>query len=193
MELAHVIRNRRSIRKYKNEKISKELIEEIINLAVWAPSPFNSQPWNFVVISREYILNRRQNIGELLYERSKPLLEQIFGKKDMSPFIVKKFLGDFGGAPYLIGVLRSNRIGDLDLEFQRAAVYAVVQNILLIAYDKGLGTCWIGVDDKMRDIVQEILGITKEMGELLALISIGIPDQRVKDLERKPFNIWYLE
>ncbi|MEN2985879.1 MAG: nitroreductase family protein [Thermodesulfovibrionaceae bacterium] len=193
MELSHVIRNRRSIRKYKNEKISKSLIEEIINLAVWAPSPFNSQPWNFVVISREYILNRRQNVGELLYERSKPLLEQIFGKKDMSQFIVKKFLGDFGGAPYLIGVLRSNRIGDVDLEFQRAAVYAVVQNILLIAYDKGLGSCWIGVDEKMRDIVQDILGITKEMGELLALITIGVPDQRIIDLERKPFNIWYLE
>ena len=191
--LAEVIRNRRSIRKYKSEKISKELVQEIINLAVWCPSPFNSQPWNFVVLSREYIQNKKENVGEFLYKQTEPALEKVFQKKDFSQLIVKKFLGAFGHAPYLIGALRSDRIGDTDLEFQRASVHAVIQNILLIAHDKGLGTCWIGVDEESRKVAQEMLGITQEMGELLGLVAIGIPDQRIRDLERKPFNVWFLE
>lgn len=191
--LSDIIINRRSIRKYKNEKISKKLIKEIINLAVWAPSPFNSQPWNFVVLSREYVLSRKANVGDFLYKETETALEKIFKKKDFSQFIIKKFLKNFGNAPYLIGALRSNRIGDTDVEFQRASVYAVIQNILLLAYDKGLGTCWIGIDEKSRSEAQEILGIDKKKGELLALITIGIPDQRAKDFERKPFNTWFLE
>ncbi len=191
--LSEVIRNRRTVRKYKLETIDKELIREIINLAVWAPSPFNSQPWNFAVLSREYILSRRSNVGKLLYEDTEPALEEVFKKQDMSQFIVKKFLKNFGNAPYLIAPLRSQKIGKIDLEFQKAAIYAVVQNILLIAYNKGLGTCWIGVGEETREQVQDILGIDREKGDLMALIAIGIPDQRIKDLERKQFSIWYFD
>ncbi len=191
--LSDIITNRRSIRKYKDKKISEEIIREIINTAVWAPSPFNSQPWNFVILSREYVLSRKDHIGNFLYEKAKTAIEKISQKKDLSQLIIKKFLKNFGNAPYLIGALRSNRIGDTDIEFQRASVYAVIQNILLLAYDKGLGTCWIGIDEKSRTEAQEILGIDKDKGELLALITIGIPDQRIKTLERKPFHIWFLE
>lgn len=44
------IENRRSIRKYKEDKISKKLLEEIIYSATLAPSAKNRQPWNFVIL-----------------------------------------------------------------------------------------------------------------------------------------------
>ena len=43
------IENRRSIRKYKADKINKELIEDIIYSATLAPSAKNRQPWKFIV------------------------------------------------------------------------------------------------------------------------------------------------
>lgn len=43
------IENRRSIRKYKADKINKELIEDIIYSATPAPSAKNRQPWKFIV------------------------------------------------------------------------------------------------------------------------------------------------
>lgn len=43
------IGNRRSIRKYKEDKISKKLLEEIIYSATLAPSAKNRQPWKFIV------------------------------------------------------------------------------------------------------------------------------------------------
>lgn len=43
------IENRRSIRKYKADKINKELIEDMIYSATLAPSAKNRQPWKFIV------------------------------------------------------------------------------------------------------------------------------------------------
>ena len=189
--LIDAIRGRRSIRKYKPDSVDSGVIRDILDLAVWAPSPFNSQPWNFAVFSHHYVLGRQANVGEFLFRQTVPAMEQVFKKQDLSHLIVKKFLGSFGNAPHLIGVLRSARLGAVDAEFQRAACYAVVQNILLVTHDKGLGACWIGVDEASRQEAQAILGITPEMGELLALITIGVPDQGVRQLERKPFETWF--
>lgn len=50
MELNEVIDKRRSIRKYINKKISKEVVECLIDNARLAPSAKNRQPWNFVVV-----------------------------------------------------------------------------------------------------------------------------------------------
>ena len=51
------IKNRRSIRKYENKKISKELINEIIDAGIYAPSSHNSQPWNFTIITHKKVID----------------------------------------------------------------------------------------------------------------------------------------
>ena len=51
MEFDDVILGRRSIRGYKPDPVSRELIEEILNLAIRAPSSMNTQPWSFYVIT----------------------------------------------------------------------------------------------------------------------------------------------
>ncbi len=53
MQFDDVIRSRRSIRGYKPDPVPKALIEEIIGLAMRAPSSMNTQPWNFYVITGE--------------------------------------------------------------------------------------------------------------------------------------------
>ncbi|WP_114521520.1 nitroreductase [Altererythrobacter sp. ZODW24] len=53
MQFDEVILGRRSIRGYKPDPVSKELIEEIVGLAMRAPSSMNTQPYNFYVISGE--------------------------------------------------------------------------------------------------------------------------------------------
>src|SRR3954464_2537082 len=51
MEFDDVILSRRSIRGYKPDPVPRELIKEILALAMRAPSSMNTQPWNFYVIS----------------------------------------------------------------------------------------------------------------------------------------------
>ncbi|MBB5055074.1 putative oxidoreductase (fatty acid repression mutant protein) [Afipia massiliensis] len=53
MRFDDVILGRRSIRGYKPDPVPKALIEEIIGLAMRAPSSMNSQPWNFYIITGE--------------------------------------------------------------------------------------------------------------------------------------------
>uniref|UniRef100_Q07KQ5 Nitroreductase n=1 Tax=Rhodopseudomonas palustris (strain BisA53) TaxID=316055 RepID=Q07KQ5_RHOP5 len=51
MQFDDVMLGRRSIRGYKPDAVPRKLIEEILALAMRAPSSMNSQPWNFYVIS----------------------------------------------------------------------------------------------------------------------------------------------
>ena len=53
MQYDDVVMGRRSIRGYKPEPVPKALIEEILALAMRAPSSMNTQPWNFYVLSGE--------------------------------------------------------------------------------------------------------------------------------------------
>ena len=53
MDFDEVVRGRRSIRGYRPDPVPKQLIEEIIGLAMRAPSSMNTQPWNFYVVTGE--------------------------------------------------------------------------------------------------------------------------------------------
>ena len=53
MEFDDVIMGRRSIRGYLDKPVPRELIEEVLALAIRAPSSMNTQPWHFHVITGE--------------------------------------------------------------------------------------------------------------------------------------------
>lgn len=55
MELKEAIINRRSIGNVENKEVPKEIIEEIIESAKWAPTRFLTQPWRFFVITKVYL------------------------------------------------------------------------------------------------------------------------------------------
>lgn len=51
MNAIEVIKTRRSIRKYKNQEVPREIIMDILDCARLAPSGYNNQPWHFVVVT----------------------------------------------------------------------------------------------------------------------------------------------
>ncbi len=59
MNLEEGILTRRSIRKYqKNNRISKEDTEALLNMAMHAPSALNTQPWEFIVVDDQNVFNK---------------------------------------------------------------------------------------------------------------------------------------
>ena len=64
MEFDDVILGRRSIRGYKPDPVPRALIEEILALAMRAPSSMNTQPWNFYVVTGEPLARIRQGNTE---------------------------------------------------------------------------------------------------------------------------------
>ncbi|MFL0267378.1 nitroreductase family protein [Candidatus Clostridium radicumherbarum] len=130
-ETLQIIRNRRSIRAFKNEQIKEEELNEIIEAAIYAPSASNKQPWHFTVVQNKELL-------DLLNKSFKEL-----AKKSDNDYI--KRVGDnenyhvFYNAPTVIIVS-----GDENNNYAAVDTAAAVENMLLAAEAQGIGGCWIG-------------------------------------------------
>lgn len=158
MEIQEALLNRRSIRKYKNQKISKEELDKILKAAVYAPSAMNLQPWQFIVIDDK----------EVLIETIKSIPYAEMLKQSAAAILV---CGDAGIEKNESWLLQN--------------CSAVTQNILLSAYGLGIGSCWIGIQG-MDDIVKNIkhqFGLPDNIVPV-SLVSLGYPDEEVKAEER---------
>ncbi len=62
MEILRILKERRSIRKYQKKEIPKEIIEDIIDCARFAPTAINIQPWEFIVVTDK---NMREKIADI--------------------------------------------------------------------------------------------------------------------------------
>lgn len=151
-DLIDVIYSRRSIRKYKDTPVSKEILETLLKAAMSAPTATNAQPWEFVVITDP------ETLAEL--RRSTPFARI--------------------NAPAAISVLGSermqrNKTGD---KFWVQDCSAATENILLAATALGLGTVWVGIHPitLFTRPVARILNLPQGV-KPLNLIFVGYPDE----------------
>ena len=124
MEIQEALLNRRSIRKYKNQKINKEDIDKILKAAMYAPSAMNLQAWQFIVIDDKDVL--------IETIKSIPYAEML--KQSAAAILV---CGDSSVEKNESWLLQN--------------CSAVIQNILLSAHGLGIGSCWIGIHG-MNDV-----------------------------------------
>lgn len=130
-----IILKRRSIRKYTDRKISEELMTELLEAGMCAPSAGNERPWHFIVVTERDLLN-----GITEFHEYAQMLRQ---------------------APAAIIVcadLTCNKYPAANYWIQDCS--AATENILLTAQDKGLGACWLGV----YPIEKRIQGLTRLLG-----------------------------
>lgn len=170
--VADLIRKRRSVRLFREEPVPQELVENLLDVAVWAPNHLNRQPWRFILFQGEarkvfaqamvatYSTEERTQYGEV----KRQYLEQV--------------------PAHLIVVLKEDprqKVWDEDY----AAVCALIQNFQLAAWEAGLGVVWktnhYGYDPEFRDAV----GVRP--GEKIAgVLHIGYPRVVPEPVERKP-------
>ena len=77
MELTETIRKRRSVRKYRDEVVPAEVLEELLNLACWAPSAENEQPWYYVALTSAEALRELQETMKFVADDMKVHLEEL--------------------------------------------------------------------------------------------------------------------
>ncbi len=169
MDLYEAIMNRRSHRMYKPDLPPREVLERVINAALWAPSGTNAQPWEITVMAGkvrdDFVKLCSKSLDELLpYLRKMEVPEK-------SRDLVARFFKDLGGAPVVIAVtLFKNPETHMNMANIQSGA-ALMQNLLLAAHAEGLGTCWMtGVNYVEKEIL-EFLG--KPNGQLLAITPIG--------------------
>ena len=158
MNVTECLKTRRSIRKYKADKVDHSVIDSIVSLASYSPSWKNTQITRYIAIEDSSLQN------------------EIADRLDYNSNIIRQ-------APVLMAVtFRKGRCGyERDGSFttkkgdrwQMFDVGAACQTFCLAAWDKGLGTVIMGVFDE--DEIAELLGIPEDQ-ELGALIALGYPD-----------------
>jgi nitroreductase len=156
--LAH-IEQRRSIRRYTDEPVSREDLETLLRAGMAAPSASNRRPWQFVVVTEPERL-------EALRRR------QLFGRYTAPAAIV--VCGDMARA-----------LPPPARDFWVVDCSAATENILLAATGLGLGTVWIGVYPlkPLMALVSGAVGLPRTVRPL-SLIWVGHPDEDKPALDR---------
>lgn len=185
MELLEAVMNRRSVRKYKEDPVPREVLEQLLETACWAPSAENMQPWYFVALTKPEDIRLLQETMEQVSEAMKPHLEELYPRHPRIVNEVTGFLRRLGGAPvYVLAFLQQDYgpVRDSMLESTAEAI----QNLLLAAHEKGLGTCWVnaatglGFGPALREL------FAPEKGEFVSLVTLGYPEQTPRTPGRKP-------
>ncbi len=169
MELVDAIKKRRSIRKFKTDQIPEEVINELLELSVWAPSGMNQQPWVFSVIQdRSYLEELSVKSKSILLDR----IDEIPVLRRYARIMSNPKYDIFYHAPTLLLVYGDARVPTY---FQDCSLAA--QNLMLLAWEKGLGSCWIGFAHFACDTpeVKDKLAVPEHY-ELVASIVLGFPD-----------------
>ncbi|MBS5114675.1 MAG: nitroreductase family protein [Erysipelotrichaceae bacterium] len=168
MELQECLIKRRSIRQYTNQSVSNEIIESLIQAAIYAPSWKNSQ------VSRYYVLNEKAKIKQFMQYFPSFNQESL---KDAPVLIISTVVKGRSGY---------NRQGEAETHlghgWQCFDNGLQVQNICLKATELGLGSLIVGIYDEkgIRDYLQ-----IPDTEDLMAIIAIGYYNETVEMPKRK--------
>ena len=160
MKATDCIVGRRSIRKFKNDKISHSLLESIVSTASFSPSWKNTQITRYIAIEDTSIIKKIAD--DFTPEFNANIIRQV------STLIAVTFVK--GRCGFERDGSYSTKKGD---RWQMFDVGAACQTFCLAAHEAGLGTVIMGIWDE--DGITEYLDIP-ETQELAALIAIGYPD-----------------
>jgi len=188
MDLETVIRSRRSIRKFKTNPVPKELIEEILDLAFWAPSGMNQQNWHFVVVRGAKLTTLRGISKRSFDEHVETNLSKVFTDKPKIVRATKRFFSTLGGAPVVILAYRMSTVEGESTDTQSVA--AAIQNLLLAAHARGIGACWMTGPTHLAADIDRLVGIDDL--RLQAVIPIGYSDVRPPIPTRKGGKVQWI-
>jgi nitroreductase len=151
MELFEAIKNRRSIRRYKDDPVDDEKIKAILEAGRWAPSWKNTQCWRFIVVRDAGIKAR---LADTLIG---PVRDGVKGKNGaadavrQAPVVIVA-CAELGRSGLNAGTVATDK-GD----WYMFDVALAMQNIVLAAHALGLGTVHVGLLDHQK--AAEILGV----------------------------------
>jgi nitroreductase len=115
MSLIDVVLDRRSIRRYEQKEIPKDVLDKILEAGRQAPSAANRQPWHFIVLTDSDI------------------------KKELSKGLFNRFIKD---APVtVVGCAHEYLIAG---KWSIVSTTRALQNMVIAAWALGVGSCWIG-------------------------------------------------
>jgi len=172
------------------------VLEDILKVACWSPSGYNTQPWRISVVGGEVLEDLKQalikaydvspkgqpeigwyNLGEVQQLRRRSLGYRILEAKGIARQDMparaewNKTMLRFFGAPAAMVIYTEKERGDIAL----CDLGMLAEAIMLAAHGRGLGTCILGITAQYPDVVRRTLGLDDGMLIVMSL-AIGYPD-----------------
>jgi nitroreductase len=172
MELEVALKSRRSIRRYKPKDVPQNLVDELLDLARFAPSSMNGQPCSFIVIRDPAIRSRLADL-----------------KDECCPMEKRHFPATMiRTAPVVIAVCVDRQCGH-DRIIENGVLAA--SHLLLAAHGRGLGSVFMTAyrDDEPRLLIEvrKLLAIPDDV-DPIALLPLGYPDEMPPPKIMKPLS-----
>ena len=174
MDTIEAIRTRISVKRFTQQPVEREKIEQLLEAGAQAPNHYKVRPWRFIVISGK----ARNRLGEVMAE--------VFRQKfpDMPPEALDKERAKPLRSPVIIAVGVNEPSEQKVLEIENVcAAAAACENILLAANAIGLGGHWRTGGPAREPEVRKFLGLSPEQ-EVIAFLYIGYPEMSPPPAQR---------
>ncbi|MFT4570059.1 MAG: nitroreductase [Hyphomicrobiaceae bacterium] len=188
MDFLELIHTTGAVRRLRPDPVPRELIERLLAAAICAPSPGNSQGWDFVVVQAP---EQRRPLAQAMRDAVTPLLPPVGAD------VPRRHKRMIEGAHHLLAHLE-----DVPLwifvcgrpvypasapaqEWIAPAVYPAAQNLVLAARALGLGSVFTTYHKPCEEKVRELLDLPEDV-EIAVSIPLGYPDEPFRRVWRKP-------
>lgn len=186
LNVNEAIFGRRSVRSYAPGKVDKDTIAYLLDAAVHAPTAVYEEPWSFIVIQDEALLQRLSDRAKILVasEVKKNLSEQ---NKRLLAVVSNPDFNIFYDATTLIAIAVKPTS-----PYVSADAWLAAENLLLAAHAVGLGSCIVGFAIGVLNTaeVKQELGIPEKLS-VVAPVVVGKPYGDTPLLPRKKAEILY--
>lgn len=190
MELLHALKTRRSLAQLKPDPVPRELIEQLLEAATWAPNHKKVEPWKFFVFSGD----SRQKLADAFIQNYQ--LDHPGASEEEFAGPGRKSANRVLRSPLVIVVTSESGANEIQTLENYGAVSAAVEHILLTAHALGLGAFWRTGEaayTSPRNAIKELIGAS-ESTQIAAFLLIGFPAVGEKNSPRAPFQektVWF--
>ncbi|KTD67618.1 nitroreductase [Legionella santicrucis] len=181
IDIMDALYNRRAVRHYLSKKVDSEIIHQLLDAAVHAPSALHEESRGFVVIQNKSLLDRiSESAKQLTMDEKKKKFD--LQEEHILQVVQQEEFNVFYNAPTLI-VICSTFKGT----FVNADCWLAAENLMLAALTYGLATCVIGFSVPALNLPEwkKELGIPKKMTAVVPII-LGWPSSHTLPTSHKP-------
>jgi nitroreductase len=187
MDVFDAMETCRAMRHLKPDPIPTEIVDKLLWAATRAPSPGNSQGWDFVVVDDPGAKRRIATAVQAVMTDRVAAMPRPDRTTRLMLDGTARLIATLGEAPVLIfvcgGVVYPP--GAPREQFTWSALYPAAQNILLAARALGLGTVFTTMHMTAEPTVREVLGIPDHI-KIAAMIPVGWPEGNFGPVNRRP-------
>lgn len=177
LSVRRAIISRRSIKNFNGQPVDLEDLNDILKDALWAPNHGNRNPWRFVVAAEQGYEKMLEVLRDFAIPKWQELSEETLEKQ------MKKFTGPTAAVFVIVpeDARQKERLEDF------AAASALLQNTMLLAWDKGIGSCWKTPGFLDNPKFREVLG-AKQGERIISMLQLGYFDEEPKARPRTPIE-----